>query len=114
VAFEGEHGVLRPHSAAVVLHTYQPPAALFEADEYARRARVEAVLDKLLDHCDGPFHNLASRYLVGNSVRQDADARGAVLVLRGGHEGHVAANGDEIQTKNARGARGASFGFAPL
>jgi hypothetical protein len=58
----------------VVADADQPPPAGFDLDANAACARVQRVLQQLLNHRGRPVHHLAGSDLVGNLVGKNADA----------------------------------------
>jgi len=73
VALDGQLGVRRSHSLAVILDADQPFAAQLQGHRYAHGARVESVLDQLLDCRRGALDHLAGCNLVGKPGRQPVD-----------------------------------------
>jgi len=61
-----------PHPLSVIWMSFFP--ARFHADLDAGRARVERVLQHLLDHGGRALHHLAGGDLVGNGFGEDVDA----------------------------------------
>ena len=76
VALESQGRLGRRDAAAVVLDADQPPAALAHLHADIGRARVQAVLDQLLDRRRGPLDHLARGDLVGDFGRKDVDGHG--------------------------------------
>jgi hypothetical protein len=74
VALDGQPRVLRLHPLAIVFDPHQPLAAQLDADGDAPRARVNRVLDQLLDHGRRPLDDFAGGDLVGEIGRQSVDA----------------------------------------
>ena len=83
VALEGQGRLGRRDAAAVVLDADQPPAALAHLHADVGRARVQAVLDQLLDRRRGPLDHLAGGDLVGNFGRKDVDGHGGIVPQAG-------------------------------
>jgi hypothetical protein len=74
VALERELRVLRPHSLAVVFDANEPLAPEFDRDADSCRARVDGILDKLLDDRRRSLDDLAGGNLVGEFRRETVDA----------------------------------------
>src|SRR5437660_4246235 len=72
--FEGKHGVVLSHAAAIVGDGDQLPAAGLYVDANAGCTSVERILEKLLDHRCRPLDNLACSNFVGDIVREYANA----------------------------------------
>ena len=62
---DGELRVLRPHALAVVLDANQLLAAELDGDRDPGRARIERVLDQLLDHRRRPLDDFSGGNLIG-------------------------------------------------
>ena len=75
VPFEGEEGVIRIHSTAVVGHTDEAAASVSQIHLDPCGAGVEAVLDQLLDHRRRTLHHLTGSDAVHELVRENADLR---------------------------------------
>src|SRR5580693_7780941 len=83
MAFEGEHGIVAHHAAAVVGDLDQLFATSFDVDLDASRACVERVLEQLFYHRGRALHHFAGGDLVGDVLGEDVDAaHGAVLSSR--------------------------------
>jgi hypothetical protein len=78
VAHEREREVLAGEAAAVVGHADRRETTVLELDAQARRARVERVLDELLDDGERPFDDLARGDLRDHLGRQHADPSAAL------------------------------------
>jgi len=74
MALEGQQRVVPQHAAAVVHHADQPPAARFHFHPQVRRAGVQGVFQKFLDHRRRPLHHFPGGDLVGHLVGKNADA----------------------------------------
>ena len=74
VALEGQHGVVAHHAAAVVGHLDELLAAGLNVDADAARARIQRVLQQLLDHRRRTLHHLAGGDLVGYIFGENVDA----------------------------------------
>ncbi len=72
VALHRKGEVFRRHTAAVVGHADECAAALFDPDGNLGRARIERILDQLLDHRRRPFDNFArgdtARHFIGQDL----------------------------------------------
>jgi hypothetical protein len=79
VTLEGEQGVIRIHSAAIVRHPHQAAAANGKLDLDAAGVGVETVLDQLLDNRCGTFDDLTSGNAVDQGIGEDSNSR------HGGH-----------------------------
>jgi len=66
VAQDGEAGVFRGHSRAVVPDQYPGGAAVPQLDLHAGGPGVQGVLDQLLDHGGRAVDHLARRDLLGD------------------------------------------------
>ena len=64
------------HAAAIVDDADQPPSAQFDRDIDAGRARVEGVLDELLDGGGRPLDDLARRDAIDKHGIETADGHG--------------------------------------
>ena len=73
MALDGQLRIGGSHPLAVVLDADQPLAAQLQRHRHAPGARVERVLDELLDGRGGTLHHLASRNLVGKPGREPVD-----------------------------------------
>ena len=73
----------RGHPLAVVDHLDQTLPGGLDADLDPRRAGIDRVLHKLLDHRCGSIDHLARGDAVGDCGRQDGDAGGLEAGLRG-------------------------------
>jgi uncharacterized protein (DUF1697 family) len=73
VTQEGRRDLVRRDAAAIVLHADEAPAAVADFDANLGRARVEAVLDQLLDGGGGALNNFARSDLVGDFWRKHSD-----------------------------------------
>jgi hypothetical protein len=76
VAVEGEQRVVAPHATAVVGDDDAAAAAGVEVDGDRAGARVEGVLDQLLDHRSRALDHLAGRDLADQVIGKQANARG--------------------------------------
>jgi len=74
VAFKGEERFIRREAGAVVLDADEALAAVAEFDLDAGGPGVEGILDELLDNRSGALDHFAGGDLVGDPVREDADA----------------------------------------
>ena len=79
MTLEREPRVLRLHPLAVVVDANQLLAAEFDGHRDASRARVERVLDQLLDDRCRPFDDLAGRNLIREVRRQKVNPRHLVI-----------------------------------
>jgi len=68
MAFEGQQSVVAQHPAAIVRNPEQAPAAVFDFDADAGRARIEGVFQELFDDGNGPLNHLARRDLICDVV----------------------------------------------
>ena len=73
VPLEGEPGVGRIHSFAVVLHADLFLASQLNVNGQAPRPGVDGVLDQLLDHGGWPFNDFAGGNLIGEVGRETVD-----------------------------------------
>ena len=73
MALQREGEVRGPDPAPVVADPDPPRAAPFEVDRHRARARVQAVLDQLLDDRRGPFDHLPGRELARHFRREPGD-----------------------------------------
>src|SRR5205085_8746847 len=73
MALEREPRILRLHPFPIVFDLDLLLAAELDVNPDASRARVERVLDELLDDGRGAFDDLARRYLVGKISRKEMD-----------------------------------------
>jgi len=69
----GQRQLLGRHAKAVVAHADESDTTSFDVDFHASRARIEAVLDELLDDGGGPLDHLAGSDLVDELIGKDAD-----------------------------------------
>ncbi len=74
VPLKRQQRIVAVHSLPVVADADQPPPAGLDLDANAIGARVQCVLQQLLDHRGRPVHHLAGSDLVGNLVGKNADA----------------------------------------
>ena len=74
MALEGQQRVVAQHAAAVVQHADEPPAARFDFHPQVRRAGVEGVFEKFLDHRRRPLDHFSGGDLVGDLVGKNANA----------------------------------------
>src|SRR5580693_8181793 len=74
MAFEGEHGIVAHHAAAVVGDLDQLFATSFDVDLDASRACVERVLEQLFYHRGRALHHLAGGDFVGYVLGEYVDA----------------------------------------
>ncbi len=79
MALEGQQGIISVHSLAVVSDADQPAPASLDLDADAVCSGVQGVLQQFLDHRCRPVHHLAGGDLVGNLVREYADAAHTAL-----------------------------------
>jgi hypothetical protein len=68
---KGKHGIVTPHSRAIIGDTHQPTAPELDIDLNSRRTGVDGILDKLLYHRRRSLDDLTGRDLVDQIVRQD-------------------------------------------
>src|SRR5262249_30754488 len=99
VAFEGEHGVVAHHAAAIVGEVDELAAAAFHLHAHAMRAGVERVLEQLLDDAGRPLHHFARGDLVGDVLAQYVDAAHAC------RDYHSYAVGDHVEIACAAKSR---------
>jgi hypothetical protein len=66
-------------AAAIVADPDQADAAVLQVDVDAARAGIQSVLDQLLDHGRGPFHDFAGGNLVDEGVGKLADGHAGIL-----------------------------------
>src|SRR5271166_3857512 len=78
MALDGEVEIFRGHAAAIVDDANEPPAAQFDRDVDAAGARVERILDELLDDGGRPLDDLARRDAVDKNGIKTADGHGWV------------------------------------
>ena len=74
MALEAEPRIVRIHPDAVVFDANQLLAAVLGGDGDARGLRIDGVFDQLLDDRGRPFDHFAGGDLVGEILRQPADA----------------------------------------
>ncbi len=79
VALEGQHGVVAHHAATVIGDLDELLAAGFDVHTDAPRARIQRVLQQLLDHRGRALHHLAGGDLVGYIFGENVDAAHGVL-----------------------------------
>jgi hypothetical protein len=77
---EGERQVFPRDAFAIVLHLDALRAAFIERDRDGARARVEAVLEQLLQHRGGPLDHFARGDLAHEQLGQDADGAHAASI----------------------------------
>lgn len=70
---ETESGVAVRHAATVVDDLYQCSSGVFDNELYFRCAGVDSVFEQFFDSRCRAVHHLASRYLVGDTVRKYVD-----------------------------------------
>jgi hypothetical protein len=71
VPLESQNGVFGVHAASVVADTNQPLAAFLNTDGYSGRARVNGVLNQLLDNRCGSLNDLPRSNLGSDIWRQN-------------------------------------------
>jgi hypothetical protein len=79
VTFESEQSVISVHSTSVVADSDKAAATVRQFDLNPRRARIEAILDQLLDNRRRSLHHLAC----GDAIDQVVGKQGAVERSRG-------------------------------
>jgi hypothetical protein len=80
VARERERQLVARDARAVVLHLDALDAARFEHDRDRLRARIDAVLEKLLEHRRRAFHHFAGRDLAHEKLGQNANGGHAASI----------------------------------
>jgi len=78
MALDGEVEIFRGHAAAIVDDANEAPAAQFDRDVDAAGARVERILDELLDGGGRPLDDLARRDAIDKNGIKTADGHGRV------------------------------------
>ena len=81
VPLEGQQRVVAHHALSIVHNADQLASAALHLDAHPRRARVQRVLQQLLDHRRRPLHHLAGRNLVGHLVGEYPYASHPPIVL---------------------------------
>ena len=70
---------LRRNTSSIIRDFDQSPSRLFDRDCNGVRARVQGILDKLLDHGGGPFDDLTGRDLRGQLRGEQANGHTAII-----------------------------------
>jgi hypothetical protein len=81
MALDGEVEIFRGHAAAIVDDANEAPAAQFDRDVDAASARIERILDELLDGRGRPLDDLARRDAIDKNGIKTTDGHGR------GHQG---------------------------
>jgi hypothetical protein len=119
MALDGEVEIFRGHAAAIVDDANEAPAAQFDRDVDAAGARVERILDELLDGGGRPFDDLAGRNAIDKNRIKTADGHGRVH-QGGSSEFHTQIASDwmmrrvEFQESHSKGEINAETGVARL
>ena len=79
VTLDGEREIVLVHAAAVIDDADEPAAAFLDRDVDARRARVERVLDQLLDGGGGTLDHFAGGDAVDENGIETANGHGQIL-----------------------------------
>ena len=74
MALEGQQSIVAHHAATIVGHLDQLLAARFHLHADPRRARIQRVLQQLLQHRRRTLHHLARGDLVGNMLGKYVDS----------------------------------------
>src|SRR5262245_36448210 len=76
MALDRKTEIVPPHAAAIIDDANETAAAFFDSDIDPARARIERILDKLLDGGRWPLDDLARRYAVDEDGIEAADRHG--------------------------------------
>ncbi len=79
MAFEGQHGVVAQHAAAIVDDADETAPGVFDLDADAGSARVDRVFEQFLDDGRGPLHHFAGCDLIGDVIGENPDATHAAF-----------------------------------
>ena len=119
MALDGEVEIFGGHAAAIVDDANEPPAAQFDRNIDSRSARVERILDELLDGGGRPLDDLARRDAIDKNGIKTADGHGRVH-QGGSSEFHTQIASDwmmrriEFQESHSKGEINAETGVARL